>query len=314
MDVCVVGSCVIDLGVRVPRLPTTGETLIGTTLETHVGGKGLNQAVAAALAGASTSMVATIGADDHGALVLATLDECGIDRREVSSTAAVHTGVGIPIVDSAGDNTIILLPGANGALSLDDVERAAPTLAGTSVVVIQLEVPFEVSRRAAQIARAAGATVVLNAAPMADAADELRGLVDILVVNEIEARQLLDPGRGAEDSDRKRHRRRPLAGHALARALTERWAPATVVVTLGSRGIVAASPDEDWQIDVEPVEAFDTVGAGDAVVGSLAALLTQACPVDEALHYGAAAAAIAVTRAGSASSLPARAEVELALR
>jgi ribokinase len=297
--VVTVGSCNMDLVARAPRLPERGETLTGSSFDTFLGGKGLNQTIAAQRMGASVAMVARVGDDVFGAAILDALAEDGVDTRFVQRDPDAPTGTATIVVeDGTGANTIVVVPGANGALSDADVDRAAALIRDADVLLLQLEVPIATTLRAAQIAHEAGATVLLIPAPAQPLPDELISLVDVLLPNEVELRQLA--GGNVQTIDG-------------ARALIARGCGA-VVVTQGERGALLVTADDEQRVAPFAVQAVDTVGAGDAFAGALGALLAEGTPLPDALRYGSAAGALATTQIGAVPSLPDRAAVDALVR
>jgi ribokinase len=299
-DLVVVGSFMMDLVIRAPRRPAAGETLVGHGLDQFFGGKGCNQAVAAARTGASVAMVGRLGADDYGRQFCGLLEREGIDAAHVGMDPDEGTGIGAPLVEDSGDNSIVIIPRANHRVSVADIEAAAATLAAAQVVLLQLELPIEVAAAAARCAHAGGATVVLNPAP-AVTLDQLvpfEGQVDLLVPNEGEAALLT-----GIDGD-------PLAA---AQALQSRFGT-PVIVTLGERGsLVLLADGTHEELAAHPVDAIDTVGAGDAYCGTLGARLAAGDDLAAAARYAGAAGSISVTRPGAEPSLPTAAEVEALL-
>jgi ribokinase len=288
--VCVVGSFMMDLLIRAPHRPQPGETVIGTSFQRILGGKGYNQALAAARAGATTTMIGRLGDDEYGREFLAGLDSEGVGSTGVVVDPVHGTGVGAPVVEDSGENSIVVVPRANGALTDSDIDASADLIAEADILLLQLELPPSTAVAAARVARRAGTRVLLNPAPAGGLHTELRGLVDVLVPNEHEARTLL--GGGALDCVR-------LAHH---------WA-CDVVVTTGGAGCVVADGDAPLTIPSFLVESIDTVGAGDAFCGALAAWLAAGAELAEALPYANAAGAIAVTRPGAGPSMPRRDEI-----
>ncbi|HEU5152510.1 MAG TPA: PfkB family carbohydrate kinase [Iamia sp.] len=282
--VVVVGSVNRDLVVGVDRHPLPGETLLGTSLVSTTGGKGGNQAAAAARAGAPTLLVARIGDDEGGRACLAELRGAGVDTTFTTVDPDAPTGTAVVTV-AGGENTIVVVPGANGRLDDTDVP-----LGPGDAVVAQHETPIAPVAAAFARARAAGATTVLNPAPAAPVADDLLTLVDVLVVNEHEL-GIVFPGATPEAAP-------PFAG--------------TVVVTLGRHGVRAWPAGGGPALDVpgRPVEAVDSTGAGDCFVGYLVAGLVAGVPLAAALDRANRAAALSTTRPGAAASVPTAAEVD----
>jgi ribokinase len=275
--VCVVGSANLDLVAATARLPAPGETVLGTDFAQHAGGKGLNQAVAAARAGATTTFIGAVGDDDAARVLLAELAAAGIDTSLVGVRQR-PTGRAVITVDERGENSIVVVPGANGEVTVDALPAAA-------VVLAQLEVPVAAVADALRLARAAGAITVLNPAPAARLEADLLRLVDVLVPNEHEVALL-----GSAD--------RLLAGGVGA-----------VVTTLGGAGVRVVTPDGAWHVAPFHVLPVDTTGAGDAFCGTLAARLAAGDALDAAVRVASAAGALATTRRGAVPSMPHAAEV-----
>ncbi len=296
--IVVVGSLNMDLVVRSPRLPRPGETLSGGPFATYPGGKGANQAVAAARLGARTAMIGRVGADGFGQMLRIAADVDGVNVERVLDTPGHSTGVALITVEDGGQNTIVLASGANAALTPEDVECAAPLINAARVVLLQLEVPLPVVTRAAALARAAGAIVILNPAPAPSARlpAALLANVDYLVPNESEAIAFLDESSGAPP-------------RLLARALAAVNGVPNAIITLGEAGAVMASPDGSLFQPAFRVNAVDSTAAGDAFVGGFAVALSDGLPPSEALRWGCAAGALSATRPGAQSSLPHRDEV-----
>lgn len=280
------GSLNMDLVVRAVRLPGTGETIPGGPFETHPGGKGANQAVAAARMGAEVAMIGRVGDDEHGRRMSEALRAEGIDVSRIAPANA-PTGVALITVADDGENTIVVAGGANAVLTPEDVDAARGSIAGADVLLMQLESPLEAVVRAAALARDAGTTVILNAAPAGPLPMDLVTSVDVLVVNESEAAILA--GRGDADT---LVRLRNTGVHS-------------VILTLGARGAAYAHGPERGEAAGFHVEAVDTVGAGDAFTGALAARWAG----HQIGAQQTAAGAIACTRPGAIPSLPTRAEV-----
>ena len=277
-DVCVLGSANLDLVATVARLPGPGETVSGTSYHEYPGGKGLNQAVAAARAGARTAFVGAVGTDNAGEVLAAVLTADGIDGALVERVAA-PTGRALIGVSATGENSIIVVPGANATVT-------GRTIPPARVLLAQLEVPLDAVQRAFAAARAAGTITVLNPAPAQPLGAELLGECDLVVPNEHEL-QLL----GGVD--------RLLALGARA-----------VVVTLGARGAELHTPDGVHAVAPFAVASVDTTAAGDSFCGALCARLAVGDELPAALRFAAASGALCTTRAGAVPSIPQRAEIE----
>lgn len=296
MKIVVVGSLNCDLVSRVARAPGPGETVLATSFHTFVGGKGCNQAIAAARAAAArgaVAMVGRVGRDGFAGALLAKLDEAGVERSGVREDAHAATGVATITVDDAGQNSIVVAPNANATFSPADVDDARATFDGAAVVLLQLEIPLETATRAAALGRAAGARVILVPAPAPERLpEELLALVDVLVPNEIEARALAGlPVTAAPDEAAERLRSRGVA---------------TVIVTLGGDGALVTDQDGASLVPAVPIEVIDTTGAGDAFAGALAAALASGVDVREATRFAVAAGSLACTKLGAEPSLPHR--------
>lgn len=299
--VFVAGSINMDVVATADRHPRVGETVAGRQVLYFPGGKGANQAVAASRLGARTTLIGRLGKDSFGAELKAFLGAQGIDLGYVQDTAEAHTGTAIITVAQA-DNTIVVVPGANGLVGPDDVE-VVPLLKG-DVAVSQFEIPLPSIAAFFRRARAAGAVTVLNPAPARKMPDELLALVDILVLNETELGFLA----GAELSDDDE------AGKIIdvARKLQARK-DQTICVTLGRRGVLALAGREEIAVAGRAVKALDTTGAGDCFVGALAAQLAEGAALRTALAFANAAASISVQRMGAGPSMPTAGEVAAVL-
>ncbi|MFD8377687.1 ribokinase [Streptomyces sp. NPDC059679] len=303
-DLLVVGSANADLVIGVERRPAAGETVLGSDLAVHPGGKGANQAVAAARLGARTALLARVGDDGHGRLLLESQRDAGVDTAGVLVGGA-PTGVALITVDPSGDNSIVVSPGANARLSPEDVRAAAGLLASAGVVSLQLEIPLETVATVVEVVRTAGEgpqgvgpRIVLNPSPPAPLPAEVLAACDPLVVNEHEARFLLgDDPAGREE-----------APEAWAAALLARG-PRSVVITLGAAGALVADRDRTVLVPSLPVKAVDTTGAGDAFTGALSWRLGVGDDLETAVRFAVRVGAAAVTRAGAQESFPTAEEV-----
>lgn len=296
-DVVVLGSVNSDLVAGLDTLPSPGATVLARSLRESGGGKGANQAVAAARLGASVAFVGAVGADDRGRAMRAALMAEGVDTAGLRVAADTPTGAALILVDSSAENVIVVAPGANMMLDEQDVECAAALLTPCSVLLCQLEIPQAVVTAAARAARSTGARVVLNAAPADGVDNELLADADVLVVNAAEAAALLG-----------RVPIMPADGPDAARELS-RVVPA-VVLTLGAHGAVVADNDGVATVRPHPVQAIDTVGAGDAFTGALACELARGMSLRAAAATGAAAGALAACAPGAQDSMPTRAQLD----
>ncbi len=299
--IAVVGSFNTDLVATVPRRPHKGETLIGTTFGTFNGGKGSNQAVAAARAGATVRMVGRLGQDAFGDAIVATLAAEGVHLEHVVRDAQEGTGVAMIMVDAEGDNSIVIIQRANMRLSRADVEAAQHSIAAAGALLLQLEVPEEASERAAELACAAGVPVLLNPAPARPLSERFLRLVDVLTPNATEAALLtglaVETDRGAAE-----------AGHALlARGV------GAVVITLGERGALLVGPAGVQRYPGYTVQVVDTTAAGDSFCASLGVGLAAGLELGPAIQRANAAGALACTRPGAGPATPYAAEIDALL-
>jgi len=295
--VLVVGSSNTDMIVRVPRIPRPGETILGAEFAMAAGGKGANQAVAAARAGGSVIFVARVGDDVFGERALAGFVADGIDARSVRRTPGAASGVALINVDERGENSISVASGANALLSEADVESAAGAFDEADIVLLQLESPLPAVETAVRMAGERGVPVVLNPAPARPLDDGLLRGVSVLTPNEHEAATLAGVEVESEGDMRE------AAARIRARG------PRTVVITLGERGVYASSEGSEGLVPAFKVEPVDTTAAGDIFNGALAVALAEKRPLPEALRFAQAAAAISVTRPGAQPSAPTRAEI-----
>lgn len=297
-----VGALNADLGVRVPHLPRPGETVNGTDATWSPGGKAANQAVAAARLGGRVRLVGAVGDDAAGRGLLESAAASGVDVGYVRTLTGEVTGQAIIPVDDAGENSIVLVPGANGALRPEHLDPSA--FVGAAVVTLSLEVGLEVLTEAALFAREVGALTVFNPSPLVDLPDAL-GAVDVMVVNELEARQLA--GDPALDLASERD------ALGFFRTLQSRGVRAGVV-TLGERGAVAVRDGVAYRVPSRPVSAIDTTGCGDAFAGALATSIAEGIALETAAREAALVAAFAATRRGAQSSFPTATELAEWLR
>ncbi len=294
-DILVVGSLNADLVVRAPRFPAPGETISGGDLATIPGGKGANQAVAAARQGVRVSMLGRVGKDNFGDFLLDNLRANQVDTTLVQRDDAA-TGTAIIVVDANGQNSIVLSPGANGQVKPADVDPAS--LPHPKLVLLQLEIPLESVLHAAAVTRGLGARVLLNPAPARPLPDELIAQTDFLIPNETELSLLTD---------------QPVtdiaSAESAARILLAKGAR-TVIVTLGANGALVVTPEQATHVPPFHVDVVDTTAAGDAFIGGFSAALLRGLSLEEAVRYGNACGALAATQFGAQPSLPTAEEVK----
>jgi ribokinase len=295
-NILVVGSSNTDMIIRVPRIPRPGETILGGEFSMAAGGKGANQAVAAARAGGRVTFVARVGEDLFGERALANFEADGIDTRFVLRTPA-PSGIALITVDGRGENSISVASGANALLSAADVEAAGGAFGDADIILLQLESPIEAVEAAVRMAGERGVPVILNPAPARPLDDALLSLLSVLTPNEHEAELLA--GVPVRDERGAREAARRLRGRG----------PATVVVTLGERGVYALSEGFEGHVPAFDVTPIDTTAAGDVFNGTLAVALAEKVSMEHALRFASAAAALSVTRPGAQPSAPSRSEI-----
>ncbi|TPG20968.1 ribokinase [Sphingomonas koreensis] len=296
-QIAVVGSLNMDLVAVAPRIPGVGETLTGSSYLKTPGGKGANQAFAAALLGGSVSMIGKLGSDDFGTQLRDSLTRAGCNTECVSATTT-HTGVAVIIVSDAGKNCIVVVPGANGEFHVEDVAASSKKLIAADYLLLQLETPIASVVAAAAEAKSHGATVILDPAPAprTPLPAALLANVDILTPNEVEAAQLT--GRGSS----------PLTdaeASAAAKDLLAQGIPC-VVLKLGSRGCLLATPQIETWVAAPSVAAIDSTAAGDCFNGALAVALAEGYNLVDACRFAVSAASLSVTRLGAQASIPTR--------
>lgn len=295
--IAVVGSSNTDMVIKTPRLPEPGETVTGGTFFRALGGKGANQAVAAARAGGHVTFIASVGRDDLGNEAIAAFKADGIDTSHVRRAAHSASGVALIVVDAAGENAIAVAEGANALLSPREIRECEATIASAGVLLTQLEIPLETVAEAFQIAHGRGIPVILNPAPARPLPADLLSHVSVLTPNASEAALLAGVAAGRDSSV-----------DDAATALLARGAGA-VIVTLGPDGALVATLARRERIAGWKVLAEDTTGAGDVFNGALAVGIAEGRPLVEAARFANAAAAISVTRRGAQPSAPRREEI-----
>lgn len=303
--IAVVGSLNADLVVHVPRFPVPGETLTGRRFDVFPGGKGGNQAAAAARLGGHVAMIGQVGGDSQGAWLRHSLASTGADVALVATDERVSSGVALITIDAAGQNTIIVVPGANGTFSPDRLGPSVARMRSARVVLLQLEIPLGTVERAAADSRSAGATVLLDPAPACAVPSQVLALASIVMPNETELLALADAA----------PTHAPLADDevdVLARQVIARGA-AQLLVKLGARGARLVTGTTGRTFPAPAVEAVDTTAAGDAFGGALAVALAEGAALEDAIRFACAAGAVSVTRAGAQPSMPTRLDVEALL-
>jgi ribokinase len=296
--VVVVGSSNIDMVVRSDRLPLAGETVLGGDLMMVGGGKGANQAVAAAKLGAVSTFVGRLGTDIFGERASAILNSSGVDTTYVTRDPETHSGVALISVAKSGENSIVVAPGANGKLCPKDVDAARPALEQAHVIMVQFEIPLETIAHTIRLAKELDKIMIVNPAPYQNLPAGFLNGVDVLTPNRIESAHLLDQPPTADPD-----------GKAMAKALLD-LGVGTIIVTLGKRGTVVATKDRVSEIPGKRVTSVDATAAGDAFNGALAVALAEGLDVFTAAHFANAAGALAVTKVGAQTSMPTRAELD----
>ena len=293
-EIVVIGSANVDLVTRVERLPAPGETVLATGYAEHPGGKGANQAIAAARLGRAVSFVGVVGDDGHGALLTQALVAEGVDVAYLRRLPGVPTGRALVLVDDHAENSIVVVSGANAELRAEDVSTVDGPLRSAAVAVAQLEIPVDAVRAAA--GQAAG-RFLLNPAPARPLDADLLGRVDVLVVNEGEFARVT----GVEVGD---------DAETFADRVAQAGLRCAVVVTLGGRGAMVCEDGRVTVCPAPPVTVVDTTGAGDCFVGGLADALARGQGLPEALHWAVAAASLSTQSLGATTAMPTSAEVE----
>lgn len=296
--ICVVGSANVDLTFRTPRLPAPGETLAGRAFHLGMGGKGANQAVAAARLGAKVALVARVGKDAFGQEALSRYRADSIDTTFVRQDAKSPTGTAAIVVDDAAENCIIVVPGANASLSQEDVREAASVIQNADVLLCQLETPLDATLEAFRLARAAGVRTVLTPAPVTMLPDDLLHLCDLCVPNKTEMESLV--GRKVDGLNDAETAARILQALGVGR----------VIVTMGGGGALLVDGDGAMHVPAVTVEAVDPTGAGDAFTAALAVSLAQGWSIRDAARRAAKVAALTVMRMGTQAAFPSQAEVD----
>lgn len=300
--ITVVGSLNVDLVCHAMRRPDTGETLIGDAFDIFTGGKGFNQATAAARLGGEVTLIGGVGADLFGDMLLTATENENINNRFVAKRTEIGTGVATIVIEPDGDNSIIVVPRANMALTTAEIDAATHSIADADVLLLQLETPIAVSEYATAIAKAHDTTVILNPAPAQPLPDSLLVYVDILTPNQSEA-ELLSEMKVSNHEE----------AHRAAEVLRTRMVDAAstaVILTLGEQGALMLTATESEHVSALSVDAVDTTGAGDAFCGALATALASGEMLQAAVKFANAAGAAATTVTGATPSMPTRTKID----
>ncbi|MGD1875092.1 MAG: ribokinase [Mastigocoleus sp.] len=311
MGIIVFGSINKDLVARASHLPRAGETLLGRDFFTASGGKGANQAVAAARLGISTYMVGRVGEDSFGKELVKDLQASGVKTDSIIYDENTSSGVAIITVDDAGENHIVVIPGANERVNGEDIHRLSELLTTAKTLLLQLEIPIETVISAADAAHKAGVKVILDPAPAhSTLPDELYQLVNIITPNEIEASQLV----GFHVDEESVEKAANLLLEKLNRHNSTSEDMKAVIIKLGAKGVFCTTSQESFFTKAFKVDTVDTTAAGDAFNGAFAAALSEGLSLQEAVKWGAAAGAIASTLPGAQPSLPSRTSFDMFLQ
>ncbi len=296
--IVVLGSINMDLVAVAPTLPTPGQTVMGSDFATLPGGKGANQAVAAARLGADVSMIGRVGDDVFAPTLLESLESNGVDVSDVMTTPGMSSGIAVILLDDYRQNYIVGIYGANMVCDEIQVEAASRALEGADALLLQMEIPFEVSLEAAQVAQQKGVRVIYDPAPPSEIPFSTYGCFDIVAPNQSEAEVLTGVTVYGPES-----------AYEAARILRERGAR-TALIKMGEQGVVYSSGDCVGYVPAFEVEAADTVAAGDGFAAALAVALAEGQALEAALRFANAAGAMVVTKRGAQDAMPGRAEVE----
>lgn len=297
-SIVVVGSSNTDMVIQSDHLPAAGETILGGTFLMTQGGKGANQAVAAARLNGQVTFIAKVGSDIFGQKSLQVYKEDGIDTRYISTDTNLASGIALINVDSNGENCIAVAPGANGALSIADINKAATILGKASIILIQLEIPLETVKHVATFAHSNNIKLILNPAPACPLPDEVLNKISVITPNKKEAEMLT--GIKISDIDSAKEAAKILAAKGIE----------TVIITMGAEGALILKNGLFEAVPAVKVKAADTTAAGDVFNGALAVAMSEGKSMADAVRFANAAAAISVTRPGAQASAPYRNEVE----
>lgn len=295
--ILVIGSSNMDMVVKTNHIPAPGETVLSDSFFMNPGGKGANQAVAAARLGGEVSFISKLGKDLFGSQFRELFDAEGMDTRHLITDETLPSGVALITVDKEGENSIVVASGANAALSINDIEKVLPLVDEAAVILMQLEIPMKVVEYLAAYAAGKNARVILNPAPAQHLSDDLLSYIDILTPNETEAAKIAGiPVNNAEDAKK------------AAMLICEKGVN-TVIVTLGAKGAMICENNHCTLVEAKKVRAVDTTAAGDVFNGALAVALSEGKDLAAATRFACDAASISVTRPGAQSSIPHRREL-----
>ncbi|MFP4358359.1 MAG: ribokinase [Puniceicoccaceae bacterium] len=302
--ITVIGSANVDFIMRAPHLPAVGETVTDCSFLQTFGGKGANQAVAAARAGGAVTFVAALGNDPYAPIMRENFARDGMDLTHLAVLDEVSSGTALVMFDGGGNNYLTVAPGSNHRVTPEAVRAAEDAVREADWIVLQQEIPLEANRTALELAARHGRPVLLNYAPAHDLRLRPGPEVHLLVVNEIEAGALA--GRTLDPDD-------PAAAEAIAGDLLAKGGHRAVILTLGAGGSVAATPEETFRVPAAPCQPVDSTAAGDTFCGALAVAMGEGASLRDAIRFGTAAAALAVGKMGAQPSIPPRAAIEQAL-
>jgi ribokinase len=297
-NIIVVGSLNMDLVVKAPRMPVSGETISGEDLHTIPGGKGANQAAAASKMEADVAMVGRVGKDNFGPMLIENLSKLGVDTQYIITDETHATGTAVIIVDSQGQNCIVLSPGANGKVTKDDIDRIDSVMSKAKILLLQFEIPMDVVFYAMERAKKNGLMVILNPAPAYIFDKKYYKFIDYLILNETELQMISDMDISGDE------------GIQLAAKKIMQWGAKKIIVTLGKRGACIISESTNHMVKARKVDAVDSTGAGDAFIGGFAVSMIKGKDEIKAVEYGCSAGSFTVTRFGAQPSLPTKKELE----
>lgn len=297
-EILVIGSINADLVVQVSSFPKPGETISGSDLKTIPGGKGANQAVAAAKLGAKVGMVGSVGNDIYGKNLIANLNTFNIDTHYIKVDSETSTGTAIIIIDQTGENSIVISPGANGKVTAKNIREAIHLFESAKFLLLQFEIPEPTIFEAAKIAKQNNLTVILNPAPARDFSQQLLSYIDILIPNETELERITGISTSTQEQIVK-------AAHRLLDSNLS-----AIIVTLGEKGALLVTKNKTQHFPGIKVNVIDTTAAGDSFIGGLAAALLKEKSIEEAIRYANCAGALATTKLGAQPSIPDSKSVE----